>query len=84
MNRFPKTDTSLHEPNSQEAPLGAADHTLLTADEVAAILRVPRSWVYSHLSLLPVVRVGRYVRFRRRGIDRMANGFDDSDGGPCV
>lgn len=42
---------------------------LLTADEVAEILRVPRSWVYSHLSELPVIRLGRYVRFRRSEID---------------
>ncbi len=42
---------------------------LLTADEVAQILRVPRSWVYSHLSELPVIRLGRYVRFRRSEID---------------
>jgi excisionase family DNA binding protein len=44
---------------------------LLTADEVAQILRVPRSWVYSHSSDLPVIRLGRYVRFRRSEI----NGF---------
>jgi len=42
---------------------------LLTADEVAQILRVPKSWVYSHLSELPVIRLGRYVRFRRSEID---------------
>ena len=33
------------------------------------ILRVPRSWVYSHLSELPAIRLGRYVRFRRSEID---------------
>lgn len=55
------------------------DQTLLTADEVAVILRVPRSWVYSHVDLLPAVRLGRYVRFRRRGIDRMTSGADESD-----
>jgi len=38
---------------------------LLTADEVAQILRVPKSWVYSHLSELHVIRLGRYVRFKR-------------------
>lgn len=43
---------------------------LLDADEVAQILRVPRSWVYSHLSELPVIRLGRYVRFRRSEIER--------------
>ena len=49
---------------------------LMTADEVAQILRVPRSWVYSHLSDLPVIRLGRYVRFRRSEI----NGFLEKRG----
>jgi len=56
-----------------------ADHSLLTADEVAAILRVPRSWVYSHANLLPSVRLGRYIRFRRRGIDCMTSGSNESE-----
>jgi excisionase family DNA binding protein len=46
-----------------------ADSALLTVDEVAHILRVPRSWVYSHLDKLPTIRLGRYVRFRRSDID---------------
>jgi excisionase family DNA binding protein len=41
---------------------------LLTADEVARILRVPKSWVYSHLSEIPIIRLGRYVRFRRSDV----------------
>ena len=47
-----------------------ADAILLDAGEVAQILRVPRSWVYSHLKELPVIRLGRYVRFRRSEIER--------------
>lgn len=46
-----------------------SEEVLLTTDEVAQILRVPRGWVYSHLSELPVIRQGRYVRFRRSEID---------------
>jgi excisionase family DNA binding protein len=46
-----------------------ADAVLLTANEVAHILRVPRSWVYSHLEMLPTIRLGRYIRFRRSEID---------------
>jgi len=42
---------------------------LLTVDEVAAILRVPKSWIYAHLSDLPTIRLGRYVRFKRSDID---------------
>ena len=51
-------------------PVPLFDHALLTAEEVAEILRVPRSWVYSHQNQLPTVRLGRYVRFRRCEIDR--------------
>ena len=46
---------------------------LLNVDEVADILRVPRSWVYSHLGMLPTIRLGRYVRFRRSDIDEFLN-----------
>lgn len=52
---------------------------LLDADEVAQILRVPRSWVYSHLKELPVIRLGRYVRFRRSEIER----FLEQRAGAC-
>lgn len=71
--------------SSAEPPSGVAEHTLLTAEEVAAILRVPGSWVYSHLNMLPVVRLGRYVRFRRKVIDRLADESDKPDGaGSCA
>lgn len=43
---------------------------LLTADEVAEMLRVPRSWVYaeSRCGRLPTVRLGRYYRYRAPAI----------------
>jgi len=47
----------------------SGDHILLTVDEVAEILRVPKSWIYSHQDQLPTVRLGRYVRFRRSEIE---------------
>ena len=48
---------------------------LLTPEEVAAILRVPTSWVYSHQSDIPgLVRLGRYVRFRRMEVERFLAG----------
>jgi excisionase family DNA binding protein len=46
---------------------------LLTADEVAALLGVPRSFVYAlaRRGELPTVRIGeRYVRFREEALDR--------------
>ena len=55
------------------------DAILLDACEVAQILRVPRSWVYSHLKELPVIRLGRYVRFRRSEIER----FLEQKAGAC-
>jgi predicted DNA-binding transcriptional regulator AlpA len=45
-------------------------NSLLTADDLSLILRVPRSWIYSHLDLLPTIRLGRYVRFRGSEVDR--------------
>ncbi len=43
--------------------------SLLTVQEVAALLRVPVSWVYERTrrrgnERLPHVKVGKYVRFR--------------------
>jgi excisionase family DNA binding protein len=58
---------SLHLPISLAEP---SETALLTADEVAQLLRVPRSWVYGHLKELPVIRLGRYVRFRHSEIVR--------------
>lgn len=47
-----------------------ADEPLLTADEVADVLRVTTSWVYAETRAyrLPHVRLGRYVRYRRSAI----------------
>jgi excisionase family DNA binding protein len=56
-----------------------ADAILLDAGEVAQILRLPRSWVYSHLKELPAIRLGRYVRFRRSDIER----FLEQRSGAC-
>jgi excisionase family DNA binding protein len=56
--------------NSVQAFTPSPDSILLDADELAQLLRVPRSWVYSHLRELPVIRLGRYVRFRRSEVER--------------
>ncbi len=54
-------------------PLGFAPRrnptALLTVPEVAAHLHVPTSWVYDHVrpgcsNPLPVVRIGKYLRFQ--------------------
>ena len=60
-----------------ESPRSAAAddlQDLLTVDEVAALLKVSRSWVYEHSrsravprsERLPHVKVGKYVRFDGR------------------
>jgi excisionase family DNA binding protein len=49
---------------------------LLTVDEVAALLKVSRSWVYEHTRTrgaprsgrLVHVKVGKYVRFKPRAV----------------
>lgn len=49
---------------------------LLTVDEVAALLKVSRSWVYEHsrskqtarLDRLPHIKIGKYVRFDPRAV----------------
>jgi excisionase family DNA binding protein len=45
---------------------------LLTADEVAAFMRVTRAWVYAETrrNALPHLRLGRYVRYRRSAIEQ--------------
>jgi excisionase family DNA binding protein len=42
----------------------------MTADEVAAALRVKRGWVYAQTRANPIphVRLGHYVRYRRSGL----------------
>ena len=51
-------------------------HELLTVEDVAALLKVSKSWVYEHTrsrglprsERLPYVKVGKYVRFEPRGL----------------
>ena len=52
-----------------QAHTGGSSRELLTVHDVAALLHVPVSWVYEHTrrgapDALPVVKVGKYVRFR--------------------
>jgi excisionase family DNA binding protein len=48
---------------------------LMTVEEVAALLRVPVSWIYSRsrCNTIPIVRVGKYVRFNEDEITTWAN-----------
>ena len=56
-------------------------HELLTVEEVAALLKVSKSWVYEHTrsravapaERLPHVRIGKYVRFDERDLRAYMN-----------
>ena len=46
-----------------------AEHDFLTIDEMAEVLKVPKSWLYPRtretgLGCIPRVKVGKYLRFR--------------------
>ena len=41
----------------------ARQEELLTVEDLATLLRVPRSWVYSHSGDLGAYRLGKYLRF---------------------
>jgi excisionase family DNA binding protein len=59
----------------QEIPVvgPALEEPLLTADDVARVLRVPRSSVYDYARRLhrplPSMRIGRHLRFYRSEIE---------------
>ncbi len=45
------------------------EHNLLSADELAKALNVPKSWIYSRTretgsNSIPKLMVGKYIRFR--------------------
>ena len=58
---------------------GAAPSHLLTAEDLAARWQVPASQVYrlTRAGLLPVVRLGRYYRYRRPAVED----FEQAGGG---
>ena len=45
---------------------------LLTVDELAQVLLVKKSTIYQwrHLGLIPYIKVGRFVRFREKDIQK--------------
>jgi hypothetical protein len=48
---------------------------LLKPDDVALLLRVPKSWVYSNSEEIPgFIRLGRYVRFRPGSVRNFLSG----------
>jgi excisionase family DNA binding protein len=51
---------------------------LLTADDVAEILSVPKSWVYAETRAgrLPYVKLGRYYRYAEESIEAFVAGLE--------
>jgi excisionase family DNA binding protein len=51
-------------------------HELLTVDDVAALLKVSKNWVYEHTrsrgtprsERLPFLKIGKYLRFEARAV----------------
>jgi excisionase family DNA binding protein len=47
--------------------------SLLTIEDVSALLKVPRSWIYEHTrrrgkGKLPHIKLGKYLRFEERAV----------------
>jgi excisionase family DNA binding protein len=59
-------------PNETASRLVGVSGSLLTADQVARMLGVPKSWVYeqSRKGRIPTVTLGRYRRYRAEAITR--------------
>jgi excisionase family DNA binding protein len=53
--------------------------SLMTAEEVAALLRVTPAWVYAETRRhrIPHVRLGRYVRYRRDALAEWMRQLED-------
>lgn len=57
---------------------------LLTVDELAAALRVKKSWVYgaTHYGKIPVIKVGKYSRYvLPHVLEALGNQFNTTGGG---
>jgi len=65
------------EANNAEAndPVTEGLEELLTVEEVAMLLKVPRSWVYERtrrrgIERLPHIKLGKYLRFEEKAVKR--------------
>lgn len=66
-------------PALRAGPLSGMTERLLTADQVAQLLQVKRSWVYAETRAgrIPHVRLGRYVRYRLDAIEVWVHEIED-------
>lgn len=70
--RPPVADALVAGPIALARRLVCVNGSLLTADQVARMLGVPKSWVYeqSRKGRIPTVTLGRYRRYRSEAIAR--------------
>ncbi|MGH2880260.1 MAG: helix-turn-helix domain-containing protein [Steroidobacteraceae bacterium] len=69
---------------SPVAGLPSASEDLLTAEEVAAVLRMTPAWVYAQTRSrqIPHIRLGRYVRYRREALIQWVEQLEDVSAAP--
>ena len=74
----PAASRGPHRSPQDALPLSAAQ--LMTADELAARWQVPKTqvWRLARDGQVPVVRIGRYMRFRRDSIERWEEAQTDA------
>lgn len=67
-----------------EAPPIRSACDLLTAEEVASLLRVTPAWVYAQTRKrqIPHLRLGRYVRYRREALENWIERVESSSSAP--
>src|SRR5271165_5593254 len=75
-------DPSYSSKAAHETPDSAGD--LLTAEEVASLLRMTPAWVYAQTRRrrIPHLRLGRYVRYRREALDEWIEQVESSSSLP--
>lgn len=72
------TSEALHAPRPADAP-APSETEVITADEVAALLRMTPAWVYAETrrNRIPHMRLGRYFRYRRSAIEAWMNALEE-------
>jgi excisionase family DNA binding protein len=62
-----------------DAPVAGYDQ-VITADEVAALLRMTPAWVYAETrrNRIPHMRLGRYFRYRRAAIEAWMSDLEEA------
>ncbi len=70
--QMPIVEAAIALPHAKEPHMGDTSHDVMTVDELASYLRIPKSTLYklAQEGKLPGQKVGRCWRFRKESIDR--------------